>query len=159
MKSKCCNKPLRLSRENPEPGETMYYICDGCNQPADPKDDYVDKNYPDEREVSKLKEASMQNEPQLSAEIEKLFDEEFTVAEIWGMPLPNYNGRKIIYEDEALNAVKEHNKKVKHFLATALEEQKDMFRSWITEGEMEMYTADGLADFLYKKLNGKDTNE
>lgn len=80
MKSKCCNKPLRLSRENPEPGETMYYICDGCNQPADPKcdhsdlimcnectdtfndeyeltdeqlhaDDYVDKNYPDEREV------------------------------------------------------------------------------------------------------------
>lgn len=45
MKSKCCNKPLRLSRENPEPGETMYYICDGCNQPADPKDDYVDKNY------------------------------------------------------------------------------------------------------------------
>jgi len=42
MKSKCCNKPLRLSRENPEPGETMYYICDGCNQPADPKCDHGD---------------------------------------------------------------------------------------------------------------------
>jgi len=42
MKSKCCNKPLRLSRENPEPGETMYYICDGCNQPADPKCDHSD---------------------------------------------------------------------------------------------------------------------
>lgn len=67
MKSKCCNKPLRLSRENPQRGETVYYICDGCNQPADPKcdhsdeneltgeqlhaDDYVDKNYPDEKEV------------------------------------------------------------------------------------------------------------
>lgn len=37
-------------------------------------DDYVDKNYPDEREVSKLKEASMQNKPQLSAEIKERFE-------------------------------------------------------------------------------------
>lgn len=174
MKSKCCNKPLRLSRENPEPGETMYYICDGCNQPADPKcdhgdhimcnecteleegkhsssvhpvcpvcgtlsswgmmhrckkgllalhdgtdykdfcvdvkpagdvaqvhldqaqlhaDDYVDKNYPDEREVSKLKEASMQNKPRIDfdahrfdiilsvdAGLKRIFDERLATA-------------------------------------------------------------------------------
>lgn len=163
MKSKCCNKPLRLSRENPEPGETMYYICDGCNQPADPKDDYVDKNYPDEREVSKLKEASMQSKPQLSAEIEKLFDEEFTVAEIWGMPLPNYNGRKIIYEDEALNAIKEHNKKVKHFLATVLEEQRTEMMKKVVELNKKWGAVPN--DFrhwhqeLVESLNGKDTNE
>lgn len=82
----------------------------------------------------------MQSKPQLSAEIEKLFDEEFTVAEIWGMPLPNYNGRKIIYEDEALNAVKEHNKKVKHFLATALEEQRKAIND----------------EWLYQKANDHD---
>ena len=51
------------------------------------------------------------------------------------------------------------SKVIDSILATALEEQRDLFHSWITEGEMENYTSDGLANFLYKKLNGKETEE
>jgi hypothetical protein len=52
----------------------------------------------------------MQNEPQLSAEMEKRFDEEFNAVSSTENPLADW--------------WVEHHKKIKHFLASVLEEQK-----------------------------------
>lgn len=172
MKSKCCNKPLRLSRENPEPGETMYYICDGCNQPADPKcdhsdeneltgeqlhaDDYVDKNYPDEREVGRItcscndfKETKWckhmpdgavktgWNKPQLSAEMEKRLKncDGYQCDSCYGtgkdQKLAIDNGIDIDCQKCGGSGVTELAREVRNFLATALEEQKQELLSEI----------------------------
>lgn len=91
------------------------------------------------------------NEPQLSEELEKRFDEEFPNEESGYL---NKQGEYVHLFNPAVDS-----REIKTFLATALEEQRDLFRSWVTEGEMEMFTADGLADFLYKKLNGEKARE
>ena len=87
------------------------------------------------------------NKPQLSAEMEKRFDEEF-------VQVCTNNDEGGHYDYPSLNTSSPIE--IKNFLATALEEQRDIFRSWVTEGELESFTSDGLADFLYKKLNGKE---
>ena len=77
----------------------------------------------------------MQNEPQLSAEMEKRFDEEFCLAVGGGLvykgELPNGGWMDIL---------------VKHFLATALEEQKKQVLSEVEEkvkGIMWIYEHQG----------------
>ena len=35
--SKCCGAEVRLNRENPKRGDTVYYICNECDEPCDIK--------------------------------------------------------------------------------------------------------------------------
>ena len=66
----------------------------------------------------------MQNEPQLSAEIEKRFDDEFVF-----IGTNNDDGGH--YDYESLNTTCPIE--IKHFLATALEEQKQKYEEIIED--------------------------
>lgn len=37
MKSNCCNEEVKLNVENPEAGDTVYYICTKCGKACDAK--------------------------------------------------------------------------------------------------------------------------
>jgi len=166
MKSKCCNKPLRLSRENPQRGETVYYICEGCNQPADPRpagdvaqvhldqkqlhaDDYVDSNYPIEKEVLtfdqklrigaiKCKNNVCENDPTCG-----LPDHLFCKCE---------NGTPCF--DTCFEFKKYVDEKVREERADERKKVLSKVERWLREN-IRVYNSEGIIDEreLYKKLN------
>ncbi len=136
-----------------------HIVCNECTKPAGDvaqvhldqaqlhADDYNDKNYPDEREVLRLKEETM-NEPQLSAEMEKRFDE-MRLGDVYDHR--NYPNGLISPRATSL---------VKHFLATALEEEREKVLSEVEKMAGDTYDGSdwhtgrhALVDELRAKLN------
>jgi len=131
-----------------------HIVCNECTKPAGDvaqvhldqaqlhADDYNDKNYPDEREVLRLKEETM-TKPQLSAEMEKRL--KFALANVF----ISYEvlGKKLSAENV--------EDVVKHFLATALEEQREKYIEQVEKMKLEMLPNLEGADGKYVEENNR----